>query len=55
MIGDTTHDLEMAANAGVDAVAVCYGAHDDELLRSRAARHFARSVQDLGAWLQAHA
>jgi phosphoglycolate phosphatase len=55
MIGDTTHDLELAANAGVDAVAVCYGAHDDELLRSRAARHFARSVTDLGAWLQAHA
>ncbi|WP_269460635.1 hypothetical protein [Polynucleobacter necessarius] len=24
---DTTHDLEMAANAGVDAVAVTYEAH----------------------------
>jgi phosphoglycolate phosphatase len=55
MIGDTTHDLELAANAGVDAVAVCYGAHADGLLRSCPARHFARSVPDLGAWLQANA
>lgn len=27
MVGDTTHDLLMALNAGVDAVAVTYGAH----------------------------
>lgn len=27
MIGDTTHDLQMARNAGVAAVAVSYGAH----------------------------
>lgn len=27
MIGDTTHDLQMAQNAGVAAVAVTYGAH----------------------------
>lgn len=27
MIGDTTHDLQMAQNAGVAAVAVSYGAH----------------------------
>lgn len=27
MIGDTTHDLHMARNAGVAAVAVSYGAH----------------------------
>ena len=28
MIGDTTHDLDLARNAGVAAVAVAYGAHD---------------------------
>jgi phosphoglycolate phosphatase len=28
MIGDTTHDLQLAANAGVQSVAVAYGAHD---------------------------
>ncbi len=33
MIGDTTHDLKMAENAGVDAIAVTYGAHPkNELL-----------------------
>ena len=39
MIGDTSHDLGMAKSAGVDAVAVTYGAHPEEsLLRVRAAR-----------------
>jgi phosphoglycolate phosphatase len=33
VVGDTTHDLRMAANAGVAAVAVCTGSHpQDELL-----------------------
>jgi phosphoglycolate phosphatase len=55
LVGDTTHDLELAANAGVDAVAVCYGAHDESLLRDREARHFASSVEDLRKWLANHA
>lgn len=33
MIGDTSHDLDMARNAGVDAVAVTYGAHPANALR----------------------
>lgn len=32
MVGDTAFDLEMASNAGVDAIAVSYGAHDRERL-----------------------
>ena len=28
MIGDTTHDLQMAVNAGCASVGVSYGAHD---------------------------
>ena len=32
VVGDTTHDLEMAHNAGVGSVAVSYGAHDAEQL-----------------------
>jgi phosphoglycolate phosphatase len=28
MIGDTTHDLQLAANAGTASVAVSYGAHE---------------------------
>ena len=33
MIGDTTHDLQMAINAGVDAVGLTYGAHPEDQLR----------------------
>ncbi len=32
VVGDTTFDLEMARNAGVDRVAVSYGAHPVERL-----------------------
>ena len=55
MVGDTTHDLELAANAGVDAVAVSYGAHDEALLRGRSARHLAATVTELRQWLERHA
>ena len=55
VVGDTTHDLELAANAGVDAIAVSYGAHEEELLRGRAARHYAGTVEELRAWLARHA
>ena len=51
MIGDTTHDLELAANAGVDAVAVSYGAHPEELLASRPAKGRCASVSELHRWL----
>jgi phosphoglycolate phosphatase len=55
MVGDTTHDLELAANAGVDAVAVSYGAHHEELLSTRPARTRCASVADLHRWLNANA
>jgi phosphoglycolate phosphatase len=51
MVGDTTHDLELAANAGVDAVAVSYGAHDEQLLDTRPARARCDSVTALHRWL----
>ena len=51
MVGDTTHDLELAANAGVDAVAVSYGAHPEELLRTRPAVARVGSVPELHRWL----
>lgn len=54
MVGDTTHDLELAANAGIDAVAVTYGAHHDELLDTRPARARCASVGDLHRWLLTH-
>ena len=51
MVGDTTHDLDLAANAGVDAVAVSYGAHDADLLASRPARARFSTVAELHRWL----
>jgi phosphoglycolate phosphatase len=53
MVGDTTHDLELAANAGVDAVAVTYGAHDAGLLATRPAKARVGSVAELHRWLAA--
>jgi len=55
MVGDTTHDLELAANAGVDAIAVSYGAHPGELLATRPARARVDSVGALHRWLTTHA
>jgi phosphoglycolate phosphatase len=54
MVGDTTHDLELAANAGVEAVAVTYGAHGEALLATRPARARVGSVDQLHRWLNAH-
>jgi phosphoglycolate phosphatase len=55
MVGDTTHDLDLAANAGVDAIAVSYGAHEQELLATRPAKARCASVQELHGWLAANA
>jgi phosphoglycolate phosphatase len=55
MIGDTSHDLEMARSARVDAVAVAYGAHPVAALRALAPRACVASVEELRAWLTANA
>jgi len=55
MIGDTTHDLQMALNAGCASVGVSYGAHEPaafEVLRPRMVAH---SVAELQRWLLDHA
>ena len=54
MIGDTSHDLGMAKSAGVDAVAVSYGAHPHESLRAWAPRACVSSVVELRQWLMAN-
>lgn len=51
MIGDTSHDLQMARNAGVASVGVAYGAHPEASLRDYAPRHVAADFKDLAAWL----
>jgi phosphoglycolate phosphatase len=55
MIGDTSHDLEMARAAGVDAVGVTYGAHPEPGLRACAPLSCIPDVDSLGAWLKRNA
>ena len=55
MIGDTSHDLEMARAAGVDALAVTYGAHPEEGLRACGPLGCVSSVLQLREWLLTNA
>jgi phosphoglycolate phosphatase len=55
MIGDTSHDMEMARGAGVDALAVTYGAHAEPALRVCHPRGCVSSVTALGEWLERNA
>ena len=55
MIGDTTHDLLMARNAGVAALGVAYGAHPREALEIEAPLYCAGNVAQLAEWLRRHA
>ncbi len=55
MIGDTTHDLALARNAGVASVGVSFGAHAHEAFAEYAPLFVAHSTAELGAWLAAHA
>jgi phosphoglycolate phosphatase len=54
MIGDTTHDLQLAANAGAASLAVSYGAHPSDALVPLAPRHVAHNVAELEHWLLTH-
>jgi phosphoglycolate phosphatase len=55
MIGDTTHDLQMAINAGAAGLAVQYGAHSKSELQALNPLHAVDSVSELHAWLKANA
>jgi phosphoglycolate phosphatase len=54
MIGDTSHDLEMARAAGVGAIAVTYGAHPEAGLRACAPLQCIPDVRSLETWLRKH-
>jgi phosphoglycolate phosphatase len=51
MIGDTSHDLQMAANAKVHAVGVTYGAHTRKELEGCSPQGMVESVPQLHDWL----
>ena len=55
MIGDTTHDLMMANNAGASGIAVEFGAHPVAQLQACHPLFSARSIPELHAWLLEHA
>ena len=54
MVGDTTHDLQMALNAGCPSVGVSYGAHEPDAFAPWNPRFVAHSVAELHAWFKAH-
>lgn len=51
MIGDTTHDLQLAANANTAAVGVSYGAHEPASFAAFEPLYVAHSTAELSAWL----
>lgn len=55
MIGDTTHDVQMAQNAGVDAVAIGHGAHPPEQLQELNPLALVQNFAELRTWLKANA
>lgn len=55
MIGDTSHDLQMAENAGVSGLAAGYGAHPIENLMTHSPLACLDNFSDLHHWLVVNA
>lgn len=55
MVGDTTHDLQMAHNAKVDVVAIGHGAHPPEQLQQLNPLAQVKDFWELRAWFKANA
>ena len=55
MIGDTTHDLQLAENAGTAAIGVTYGAHERALLEAHRPLTLVDSVSALKSFLETSA
>lgn len=51
IIGDTTHDLQMAINASVSGLGVTYGVHPRKKLESLVPLACVESVMKLRLWL----
>lgn len=51
MVGDTVHDIHMAANAGMDSVAVTYGAHDPQTLAKAEPTVMVDNVAQMRDWV----
>lgn len=53
MVGDTTHDMQLARNAGTAAVGVTYGAHERASLAAHEPLFLADSFMEFDQWLSA--
>ena len=51
MVGDTTHDLSMANNAEVHALAVSYGAHSKSELTEFRPKAIVDKPEDVFDWI----
>ena len=51
MVGDTTHDIYMAHHAGMDSLAVTYGAHDVPTLEKSEPTVIVESVPEMREWI----
>jgi phosphoglycolate phosphatase len=54
MVGDTTHDLQLALNAGTAALAVSFGAHPAEQLQELKPLAVLHDVRALADWFHRH-
>ncbi len=54
VIGDTSHDMLMAQNAGVDRLAVAYGAHEHEDLLAHNPVALVHTFGEVRQWLMTH-
>lgn len=52
MVGDTSHDMQMALNAGVDGLGVTYGAHDLDALGAGKPIATVDDVAQMSKWLE---
>lgn len=55
MVGDTSYDMEMARSAGVDALGVAWGVHEEDELRDAGAQDVVAAIPGLGDWLRLRA
>lgn len=53
MVGDTIHDIHMASNAGMDSMAVTYGAHDPRTLATAEPTVMVDNVAQMRDWVLA--
>jgi phosphoglycolate phosphatase len=51
MIGDTTHDLQLARNAGTASLGVSFGAHEPDAFDAFGPLAVVHSTDELHRWL----